>query len=126
MNPRAFISFQMEDRWARDFLVQHAKDRTNDISFLDYSVQTPFDSSWKTKCRERIARTSGTILLVGKTTHQSEAVAWEITETMRQDHSMFGIQIHRNETCIPPAGLSRSSIVNWDFEEIVGRLWTWT
>jgi hypothetical protein len=24
--PRAFTSFEMEDKWARDFLVQHAKD----------------------------------------------------------------------------------------------------
>ena len=46
--PRAFISFEMEDKWARDFLVQHAKDKRNDIDFYDYSVQDPFDSKWKT------------------------------------------------------------------------------
>jgi len=28
MAPRAFISFQMEDKWARGFLVQHAKEWT--------------------------------------------------------------------------------------------------
>lgn len=35
MPPRAFISFEMEDRWARDFLVQQAKDKRNDIEFVD-------------------------------------------------------------------------------------------
>lgn len=60
--PGAFISFEMEDRWARNFLVEHAKDKNNDIQFVDYSVQEPFDSSWKTNCRERIARTKGTII----------------------------------------------------------------
>jgi len=34
--PRAFISFEMEDRWARDFLVQQAKNKNNDIQFYDY------------------------------------------------------------------------------------------
>jgi len=31
--PRAFISFEMEDRWARDFLAQQAKDKNNDIEY---------------------------------------------------------------------------------------------
>jgi hypothetical protein len=31
MAPRAFISFEMEDRWARDFLVRQSKDKRNDI-----------------------------------------------------------------------------------------------
>ena len=76
--PRAFISFQMEDRWARDFIVQHARDKRNDIAFLDYSVQNPFDSKWKTECARRISLTRGTIVLVGPTTWQSEAVKREI------------------------------------------------
>jgi hypothetical protein len=67
MPPKAFISFEMEDRWARDFLVQQAKDKRNDIEFVDYSVQNPWDNSWKTQCKERIARTKGTIVLIGAT-----------------------------------------------------------
>ncbi len=53
--PRAFVSFEMEDEWARDFLAQHAKDKRNDIEFLDYSVKEAFDSAWKTSCKARIA-----------------------------------------------------------------------
>jgi hypothetical protein len=30
--PRAFISFEMEDKWARDFLVQQAKDKKMPLS----------------------------------------------------------------------------------------------
>jgi hypothetical protein len=89
--PRAFISFEMEDKWARDFLVQQAKDKNNDIEFSDYSVKDPFDSKWKTECKKRIVLTKGTIVLTGKTTSKSEAVLWEIAETIRQDHYMFGI-----------------------------------
>lgn len=95
MAPRAFVSFEMEDRWARDFLVQQAKDKRNDIEFVDYSVPDPWDSSWKTQCKERIGRTKGTIVLLGETTHASEAVVWETAETLRQGHYMFGTQSTR-------------------------------
>src|SRR3954471_24948898 len=111
MAPRAFISFEMEDRWARDFLVQHARDKRNDIEFVDYSVQDAFDTAWKTQCRERIARTKGTIVLVGPTTYKSDAVLWEISETRSQQHYMFGIQVHRDQTHPIPAGLPAAHVI---------------
>ncbi len=122
--PRAFISFQMEDRWARDFLVEHAHGKNNDIEFVDYSVHEPFDEKWKTNCKARIARTKGTIVLIGPTTAKAPAVLWEIAETARQSHPMFGIQIHRDKTHPVPAGLSR--VIRWDFDAIVRELNRWT
>lgn len=124
--PRAFISFEMEDRWARDFLAQQAKDKRNDIQFVDYSVQDAFDTSWKTQCKERIGRTKGTIVLIGATTSKSEAVLWEIAETLRQDHYLFGIQINSDKTHPIPAGLLAANVMRWDFEQIVKWLGTWT
>ena len=124
--PRAFISFQMEDRWARDFLAQHAKDERNDVEFSDYSVKDPFDSKWKTECAKRIGMTKGTIVLVGPTTWQSEAVLWEIAETKRQEHYLFGIQINRDETHRIPSSLPSGSVIRWDFGQIKKWLGTWT
>jgi Cft2 family RNA processing exonuclease len=124
--PRAFISFEMEDRWARDFLVRHAQDKRNDIDFVDYSVQNPFDTSWKTQCKERIARTKGTIVLVGATTHKSDAVLWEIAETNRQGHYMFGIQTNSDRRHPVPAGLPPQNVISWNFEQIIKWLATWT
>jgi hypothetical protein len=115
----------MEDKWARDFLVQHAKDERNDIDFVDYSVQNPFDSSWKTNAKARIARTKGTIVLVGETTYQSQAVVWEIAETIRQEHYMFGIQINREKTHTIPAGLPSKNVIRWDFDQMLKWLSTW-
>ena len=125
MPPRAFVSFQMEDKWARDFLVQHAKDKRNDIAFVDYSVQNPFDSAWKTNARARIAQTRGTIVLIGKTTYLSEAVKWEIEETASQDHYMFGIQINSKETHPIPNGLPAKNVIRWDFDQMIKWLATW-
>ena len=124
--PRAFISFEMEDRWARDFLVQHARDKRTDFEFVDYSVQNPFDTSWKTRCKARIARTRGTIVLIGPTTHKSSAVLWEIEETTRQGHYLFGIQVHRDRTHTVPKGLPAKNVIRWDFEQIASWLSTWT
>lgn len=123
--PRAFISFEMEDKWARDFLAQHAKDDRNDIEFYDYSVQNAFDSKWKTECVKRIALTKGTIVLVGQTTSSSEAVLWEIAETIRQGHYIFGVQINRDKTYPVPAGLPSKNVIRWDFEQIRSWLKTW-
>ena len=123
--PRAFISFEMEDKWAREFLVQQAKDNKNDITFYDYSVKDPFDAKWKTECKKRIALTKGTIVLVGETTGKSEAVLWEIAETIRQDHYIFGIQINKDKTHTIPKGLPSKNVIRWDFEQIVKWLKTW-
>jgi hypothetical protein len=123
--PRAFISFEMEDKWARDFLVQHAKDKKNDIEFYDYSVQDPFDSKWKTECKKRIAMTKGTIVLIGSTTYASEAVLWEIAETLRQERYIFGIQINRDKKHTIPEGLPSQNVIRWDFDQIVQWLETW-
>ena len=123
--PRAFISFEMEDRWARDFLVQHSKDNANDVDFYDYSVKDPFDSRWKTECAKRIALTKGTIVLVGPTTSKSEAVLWEIAETNRQGRALFGIQINHDNTHPIPAGLPASHVIRWDFTQIAKWLKTW-
>jgi hypothetical protein len=123
--PKAFISFEMEDRYARDFLVQHAKDKNNDIQFVDYSVQDAFDTAWKTNCKARIAQTKGTIVMVGPTTAKSEAVLWEIAETARQGHYLFGIQINKDKTHPVPAGLPASDVIRWDFDQIVKWLNTW-
>jgi hypothetical protein len=124
--PRAFISFQMEDRWARDFIVQQARDKRNDIAFSDYSVQNPFDSKWKTECARRMTLTKGTIVLIGPTTWQSDAVVWEIAETGRQGGYMFGIQINRDKTHVIPGGLPSQNVIRWDFAQIVQWLSTWT
>lgn len=126
MTPRAFISFEMEDQWSRSFLVQHARAKNNDIRFVDYSVKNAWDSAWKTNCRLRISQTKGTIVMIGATTHASDAVLWEIEETKRQGHYLFGIQINSDETHRLPAGIPAASIIRWDFEQIVSWLNTWT
>lgn len=115
----------MEDRWSRDFLVQHARDKDTSIDFTDYSVHEPFDEKWKTNCRARIALSKGTIVMVGSGTAKSEAVLWEIAETNRQGHPIFGVQINSDKTHPIPVGLPSARVIRWDFDEIVAELKRW-
>jgi Thoeris protein ThsB, TIR-like domain len=64
-------------------------------------------------------------VLVGPDTAKAEAVLWEIAETNRQEHAIFGVQIHRDKTHPIPLGLPSSRVVRWDFDAIVGELERW-
>lgn len=125
MAPRAFVSFEMEDRWARDFLRQHARTERIAFEFIDYSVVEPFESRWKANAKLRIGRSRGTIVLIGGTTCRSEAVLWEIAETKRQGHPLFGIQINRDRTHAIPAGVPANRVVRWNFVAIARELARW-
>ena len=113
----------MEDRWARDFLAKHARDRKVNFEFIDYSIKEPFESKWKTNAKARIARSRGTIVLIGPMTARAEAVLWEIAESKRQNHPLFGIQINRDRTYPIPSGVTR--VIRWDFGKIASELARW-
>jgi hypothetical protein len=121
---RAFVSFEMEDRWARDFLRQHAAAKTA-FEFVDYSIKEPFESQWKTNARRRMALTRGTIVLIGPSTARSPAVLWEIAETKRQSHHIFGIQIKKDRTYPIPRGIPSNRVIRWDFSAIARELNRW-
>ena len=124
---RAFISFQVEDQWARNLIVYQAHNTSyNGVQFIDFSVHEPFDEKWKTNCRARIAKTKGTIILIGRTTWRSEAVLWEIEETRSQKHPLFGIQINRGKTHRIPKGLPESKVIRWNEDSIERQLGRWT
>lgn len=122
---RAFISFQLEDQWARNLIVYQAHNFLNGLQFIDFSVHEPFDEKWKTNCRARIAKTKGTIVLIGQTTWHSEAVLWEIAETLAKKHPIFGIQINRGKTHRIPKGLPASKVIRWKEDAITQQLSRW-
>jgi hypothetical protein len=122
---RVFISFEMEDRWARDFLKQQSSRRAGGPSFVDFSVKDPYDRAWKTECRKQIARTRGTIVLIGSTTYASVAVAWEIEETKRQSHRLLGMQINANKSHPIPSGIKSSQVIPWNLDKVTAHVSSW-
>jgi hypothetical protein len=72
MAPRMFICFAKEDVRYRDFLVGQAKNRDVPFEFADMSVQEPYDSKWKTRCREKIKGCES------KKTWRADGARWEM------------------------------------------------
>jgi len=91
-----FISFHIEDESAINLLRHQSKDNEFGIHFRDYSVKEPFDSAWKTNCRERISRTSAMIVMIGPETYRREAVDWEIREALHQGKKVIVVIIYKD------------------------------
>ena len=115
-----FISFSIADEAQVNLLRSQAKDPRFDLEFRDYSVKEPFDEKWKSNCRDRIAQTSATIVMIGPDTASREAVNWEIEESYRQGKKVIGVRISRDRNDpIPNAMRAHNApIIYWNLEEI--------
>ena len=116
MATRIFISFAIEDAYARDFLVQQAKDNRSPFEFTDMSVKEPWDNSWKTRCRERIKGCDGTIALISKKTWNADGAKWEMNCANEEGIPMLGVHIHKDDKGTIPSELSGKRVIEWSWE----------
>lgn len=75
---RIFISFAIEDKFLRDFLVGQKRNDNIAIDFIDYSVKEPWSTSWKTNCRVRIKSCNGVIGIITRNTPLADGQLWEL------------------------------------------------
>lgn len=115
---KIFISFAMEDKYARDFLVQQAKDAKVPFFFYDMSVKEPWDEKWKTKCRERIKNCDGVLALVSKKTRSADGAKWEMNCANEEKIPMIGVHIHKDDKGETPSQLSEKKIIEWTWDGI--------
>jgi len=115
-----FISFHIDDETQVGLLRRQSKDNEFRLHFRDYSVKEPFDEKWKTNCREKIALTSATIVMIGPETANREAVDWEIRESIRQGKKVIGIRIYKDANHKIPQALKENNcpIVDWKLSKI--------
>ena len=114
---RIFVSFAKEDLQYRGFLVGQARNNKTPFSFTDMSVQEPFDSKWKTRCRERIGRCHAVIALLSKKTWRAQGARWEMRCAAEEGIPCLGVHIHRDDKgAIPPELQGR--VVTWRWETI--------
>lgn len=121
---RVFTSFHVEDEAQVELLRQQAKDERYDIEFTDYSIKEPFDSKWKTRAAERIARSSVFICMIGPETYKREAVIWEINKAYELGKKVIAVRIYRDNNHRVPKPLedNRAKIMNWDLKAISAEL----
>ena len=90
---RVFISFRHEDKAQVNGLRLLAANPKFDIEFYDESVRTAINSEnasyVRSKIKEKIARTSVTVCMVGAETHTSQWVDWELEESITKGNKII-------------------------------------
>lgn len=117
-----FISFAIEDRFARDNLVHQAQQARTPFSFTDMSVKQPWDSAWKTNCRARIRGCDGMIAFVSDNTYGAEGARWEIRCGYEESVPVFPVYIHNTGARQLPPELSGKRIHHWTWVNITNFL----
>jgi hypothetical protein len=118
-NKRIFIAFAIEDKFARDNLVFQAKYQRNvPFDFTDMSVKEPWDSSWKTNSRRKIAGCDGVIAFISRNTPKAEGACWEIKCAREEGIPVKGFWVHADDPRGRPAELGSTPVVYWTWENI--------
>lgn len=118
---KIFISFAIEDKIYRDFLVDQANLKHSPFAFIDMSVKEKWDEdTWKEECRKKIRECDGVIVLMSKKTYHAGGVRWEMKCALEENILMIGIHIKKKPSergAIPPE-LSDCDVYTWSWENL--------
>lgn len=116
---RIFISFAIEDEVYRDYLVTQAKNERSPFDFVDMSVKEPWDEDeWKRKCRTKIKKCDGIIVLLSKNTWHSSGARWEIKCAKEERIPVIGMHIKKDDKGAIPPELKGKKIINWSWNNL--------
>jgi hypothetical protein len=116
---KLFISFAIEDKRYRDFLVAQSKNARSPFSFEDMSVKKPWEESeWKRQCRKKIRSCDGVIVLLSKKTWHSSGLRWEVKCAREEGVKIRGMHISKDYRGAIPPELQGIKIVDWNWENI--------
>lgn len=116
---KIFISFAIEDETYRDYLVQQAKNEKTPFSFVDMSVKKPWsEDEWKKRCRTKIKRCDGMIVMLSKNTFHSSGVRWEIKCAKEEGIPVIGMHIKKNNKGAIPPELEGIPVIDWTWDNL--------
>jgi hypothetical protein len=119
MAKKIFISFAMEDKNLRDFLVGQARNKNSPFEFVDMSVKQPWDSQWKTNCRRKIKGCDGVIAIVTKNSKKADGQLWEVKCAKEEFIPTRGIWGNQDDhPASLPAEFDGVRVVNWTWSNI--------
>lgn len=120
-----FISFAFEDEDEVNLLRGQAANDKTELQFDDFSLKEAIKSNnddyIKQKIRERIDRTSVTVVYLSQHCANSKWVDWEITESLKRGKGVIGV--HKGDA--PPVNLPSAfnqhglEVVKWNHQEIM-------
>lgn len=116
---KIFISFAIEDKEFRDHLVNQAKNERSPFDFIDMSVKQPWnEEEWKKRCRTKIKRCDGMIVLLSKNTWHSSGTRWEIKCAKEEGLTVVGMHIKKNDIGAIPPELKGKKIITWSWDNL--------
>lgn len=116
---RIFISFAIEDAWARTRMVGQARNERSPFEFVDMSVKQPWDEAWKTQCRTRIRGCDGVIAMVTRNTANASGQLWEVKTARQEGVPVLGVYATQdNRPRVLPAELQGVRVVDWTWLNI--------
>ncbi|MEI6349303.1 MAG: TIR domain-containing protein [Bacteroidota bacterium] len=116
---RVFISFAIEDETYRNHLVNQARSEKSPFDFVDMSVKQPWDElEWKKRCRTKIKRCDGMIVLLSKKTWHSSGVRWEIKCAKEEGIPVIGMHIKKNDKGAIPPELRENKTIIWSWDNL--------
>ena len=125
MARNVFLSFDSDDLTLVNLFRGQAKNKNNDLEFSDYSVKEAFDSDRAEYIRGEITKlikkVSMTICLIGKNTHKSRWVNWEIRKSAELEKKLLGVRLHSSDDDKVPQALEdeKARVLDWDIDAIV-------
>ena len=118
MKKRIFTSFAIEDENSRNLFIGQAKNENSPFECIDMSVKEPWDSQWKTNCRDRIKSCSGVIALISANTVNAKGQLWEIQCAKEEKIPIIGIYINNSNKYYRLLQLIGIEIVEWSWDNI--------
>lgn len=119
MSKRVFISFAMEDKKLRDFLVGQSNNDKCPFEFYDMSVKDPWGEKWKTNCRRKIKGCDGLIAIVTKNSKNASGHLWEVKCAKEESIPIKGIYGYKDDKPKSlPTELENILVSEWKWETI--------
>jgi MTH538 TIR-like domain (DUF1863) len=116
---KVFISFAIEDKKYRTFLVSQAKNERTPFEFTDMSVKQPWDEDeWKKQCRIKIKRCDSMIVLLSKNTWHSSGSRWEIKCAREEGIRIIGMHVKKDDKGAIPPELYGKRVIEWSWDSL--------
>jgi len=116
---KIFVSFAIEDKKYRDFLVSQAKNERTPFSFVDMSAKEPWEQEvWKDKCRAKIKKCDGMIMLLSKNTWHAGGARWEVKCAREEKVPVIGMHIKKGDKGAKPPELNGKKVIDWSWDNL--------
>lgn len=128
INRHVFISFAFEDLDEVNLLRGQAENENTDLEFDDYSVKESIDSEnseyIKQKIREKIDKSSVTIVYLSEDSAKSKWINWEIEESIKRNCGVIGVYSGDTAPQKLPASFQSNGckIVNWNHDALMSAI----